>query len=100
VATLGQATQDWGGLSGGENHYVTGVNLLASPEYDAPMVSLPEFVGPAVEVDVTPLVSAWLQEPSRNHGLILAPRRVSTAGSEDMHSATRWKAISACRSST
>jgi hypothetical protein len=35
-----------------------------------------------VEVDVTPLVSAWLQDPSENHGLILAPRRVSTAGSE------------------
>jgi hypothetical protein len=82
VATLGQATQDWGGLSGGDNHYVTGVNLLASPEYDSPVVSLPEFVGPAVEVDVTPLVSAWLQDPSRNHGLILAPRRASTDGPE------------------
>jgi hypothetical protein len=82
VSTLGRATQDWSGLSGGENHYVTGLNLLASPEYDAPMVSLPEFVGRTVEVDVTPLVSAWLQDPSRNHGLILAPRPASTAGTE------------------
>jgi hypothetical protein len=82
VATLGRATQNWGGLSGGENHYVTGVNLLASPEYDAPMDSLPEFVGQTVEVDVTPLVSAWLQDASRNHGLILAPRRASTDGSD------------------
>jgi hypothetical protein len=82
VATLGRATQNWSGLSGGDNHYVTGVNLLASPEYDAPMDSLPELVGRAVEVDVTPLVSAWLQDPSANHGLILAPRRFSTAGSE------------------
>ena len=82
VATLGRATQDWSGLSGGDNHYVAGLNLLASPEYDAPMVSLPEFVGRSVEVDVTPLVSAWLQDPSRNHGLILAPRRASAAGSE------------------
>lgn len=82
VATLGRATQDWSGLSGGENHYVAGQNLLASPEYDAPMVSLPEFVGRTVEVDVTPLVGVWLQDPSRNHGLILAPRRASAAGPE------------------
>jgi hypothetical protein len=82
VATLGRSAQDWSGLSGGDNHYVPGLNLLASPEYDAPMVSLPEFVGRSVEVDVTPLVGAWLQDPSRNHGLILAPRRASAAGSE------------------
>lgn len=67
VSAVGEAKQDWSGLSNG-NHFSS--QFLATPSNNIPIAS----VGTAQsQVDVTAAVSDWFKHPENNHGFILTP---------------------------
>jgi hypothetical protein len=74
VASIGKGTKDWTVLEGGANHYYAGGNVLASSAYQTMIASVPNYPPSLVEVDVTSAVKAWIQDPSKNHGLVLVAR--------------------------
>jgi hypothetical protein len=78
VASIGKGIKDWTVLDGGANHYYQGSypggNVLASSTYQTTLASLPTYPPNLVEVDVTSAVKEWVQDASKNHGLVLVAR--------------------------